>query len=206
MLMAFLGQRRALVGELEELQGRRTEILGQLQRPSPGTSVPELQRLAADIDRRMADANVALRAVNQAIAGGGGSADVEVGGADVAISDAQEHFTLLPPHTPEPGSGFGGRELFFAGAGVVLVVALGLGVVAMLVKRMRRQTSESIAQLRSDLSEQMSKFSTGVESLAVEIERIGEGQRYVTKLLSESQAPAAQLLVKPKDAEAIRRP
>ena len=36
-------------------------------------------------------------------------------------------------------------------------------------------------------SERLKRLENGVEAMAVEIERISEGQRYVTKLLSESR-------------------
>ncbi|MDQ6771266.1 MAG: hypothetical protein M3Z54_14950 [Gemmatimonadota bacterium] len=37
--------------------------------------------------------------------------------------------------------------------------------------------------------ERLARVEQAVESIAIEMERIGEGQRYVTKLLSESEQP-----------------
>ncbi len=37
--------------------------------------------------------------------------------------------------------------------------------------------------------ERLARVERAVESIAIEVERIGEGQRYVTKLLNESAKP-----------------
>ncbi|MDB4869460.1 MAG: hypothetical protein JWL97_464 [Gemmatimonadales bacterium] len=54
-------------------------------------------------------------------------------------------------------------------------------------------TKDSLAS--SD--ERLARVEQAVESIALEIERIGEGQRYVTKLLNEPAQPLAAALAKP---------
>jgi hypothetical protein len=58
---------------------------------------------------------------------------------------------------------------------------------------MRRRWKKSLAprpnQLPSDSSDRMERLEHGVDAIAIEVERISEGQRFVTKLLSESREP-----------------
>ncbi len=45
-------------------------------------------------------------------------------------------------------------------------------------------------QISNDSTERLERLERGVESIAIEIERISEGQRFVTKLMSDSHSPA----------------
>jgi hypothetical protein len=49
--------------------------------------------------------------------------------------------------------------------------------------------------------ERLARVEQAVESIAIEMERIGEGQRYVTKLLNEPGRPLAQASVPAKVPE-----
>ena len=40
------------------------------------------------------------------------------------------------------------------------------------------------------LEERLTRIEQAVDAIAVEVERMGEGQRFVTKLLAERDAPA----------------
>jgi hypothetical protein len=68
-------------------------------------------------------------------------------------------------------------------------VALSIVVGAAYVRRLRRETSAAIRQFQSDLAATLQKLTHGVDAMAVEVERIGEGQRFVTKALAEKKEP-----------------
>ena len=79
---------------------------------------------------------------------------------------------------------------------IVPIVFLIPGVV--LTVRMWFKHTEKMAALNAgqapsrDADARMMRVESAVESMAVELERIGEGQRFLTKLLSErSQQPDA---------------
>lgn len=213
MLMAFLGQRRALVSELEHLQERRAQIVMELQ--SPGAKSAELRREAAEVERGITDANTAIRAVNRAIAGrsgavaggGGGGGANDVGAVDAMDGSADpmsQGGTMQPMSPMDAPSGLAGNAVYVAGGGILLVIVLGIASLAMVARRLRRQAAEGVALLRSDMNEQIGKVASGFDAIAVEIERIGEGQRYVTKLLSEAPL-AVELLPKAKEADPVQR-
>ncbi|MGH9424557.1 MAG: hypothetical protein ACRD3J_31580, partial [Thermoanaerobaculia bacterium] len=98
---------------------------------------------------------------------------VSVGGTEVAPA--------LPPLHVRDRMGPG------VAVGVVLTLS-ALGVVAAL-KRTTRGQPPRTAQLPNDSSERLERVERGMEAIAIEIERISEGQRFVTKMMAESRAP-----------------
>lgn len=72
--------------------------------------------------------------------------------------------------------------------------ALGLAVVAVffLRRRWKRQRPAPRGEIGADTSPRLERLEHGMDAIAVEIERISEGQRFVTRLLSESQSAIGQ--------------
>ena len=76
--------------------------------------------------------------------------------------------------------------------------------VAMTRRIWKRTTRESrpAAQLSPQVEQRLERLEQGVDAIAIEIERITEGQRFVTKLLSESGQPPLSL---PQERTAVSR-
>jgi hypothetical protein len=49
---------------------------------------------------------------------------------------------------------------------------------------------KDLPQLLANSTERFDRLERGMEAIAIEVERISEGQRFVTKMMSESRAPA----------------
>lgn len=64
------------------------------------------------------------------------------------------------------------------------IVAIVLGV-AFFRYRGRRFEQQSPSPLSSDVSARLARIETAVESIAIEVERISESQRFLTKLQAE---------------------
>jgi hypothetical protein len=59
-------------------------------------------------------------------------------------------------------------------------------------RRWKRPGSGRFPQAGTDSAQRLERLEQGVDAIAIEIERVSEGQRFVTRLLSEQQAmPAA---------------
>jgi hypothetical protein len=71
---------------------------------------------------------------------------------------------------------------FFA---MVTIVAIGTPLVRGMVKRWER--NDATPAVPSDVSARMERMEHAIDAIAVEIERISEGQRFTTKLLSETR-------------------
>lgn len=73
----------------------------------------------------------------------------------------------------------------------VIVIVIGLPLVRAFNKRMEREGRVTPGERERD--ERLARMESAIETMAVEIERISEGQRFVTKLLAERERPAGVL-------------
>ncbi|MGH7651594.1 MAG: hypothetical protein ACREMS_07090 [Gemmatimonadaceae bacterium] len=84
------------------------------------------------------------------------------------------------------------RDDFAQGATVGGVSALFLCAVvfALARKNVRRfRRGSTSPRLDNDTVQRLQRLENGMDAIAIEIERVSEGQRFVTRLLSESQPP-----------------
>jgi hypothetical protein len=96
--------------------------------------------------------------------------------------EAQQVLTIQPP--PAPADPFDKAQLLgMETAGFVLL----LPIVYALTKRILRGGKRA-APVDFESSPRLQRMEQAIESIAIEVERIGEGQRFTTKLLSERQA------------------
>lgn len=72
------------------------------------------------------------------------------------------------------------------------IVVVGLPLARAWARRLDRRGYEPDTRaIPSDLADRLTRIEQAVESIAVEVERVAEGQRFTTKLLSErSEHPA----------------
>jgi hypothetical protein len=70
-------------------------------------------------------------------------------------------------------------------AGMTMIVTLALGVpfVRALARRWERESAH--ASLPPEVTARLDRIEQAVDAVAVEVERISEGQRFTTRLLSE---------------------
>lgn len=109
----------------------------------------------------------------------GGERRVFVGGSEVAFPRRDE----IPPQAVEMAMAF-----FFT----MVVIVIGLPIARAFARRMDRRAGP--AQIPPEITAQLGQLSQAVDAIAVEVERISEGQRYTTRLLSEQRDPARHAL------------
>jgi hypothetical protein len=76
--------------------------------------------------------------------------------------------------------------------------------IAMTRNLWRRGSRQAVAPVSAESTQRMERLEQAVDAIAIEIERISEGQRYVTRVLTEGSAPA--LSVGQKVPEPVRLP
>ena len=69
--------------------------------------------------------------------------------------------------------------------GTAIVIVLGLPLVRAYIRKQDRVQTLSPGEAERD--ERLARIESGIEAMAVEVERISEGQRFVTKLLAERE-------------------
>jgi hypothetical protein len=75
----------------------------------------------------------------------------------------------------------------------IAAIIIGLPLARAFARRMDRK-SGGTAQIPSEVTAQLTHLSQAVDAIAVEVERISEGQRFTTRLLSEQRDAAHQTL------------
>jgi hypothetical protein len=77
-------------------------------------------------------------------------------------------------------------------------IIVGLPLARAFARRMDRRASGP-AQIPGEITTQLSQLNQAVDAIALEVERISEGQRFTTRLLSEQRDAARQTLPAPAD-------
>jgi len=76
--------------------------------------------------------------------------------------------------------------VIFIFAGVITAMGCFTGILTTWIKyRAKRVVSADLTARLAEISDRMAKLDTAVDAMAVEVERISEGQRFVTKVLAE---------------------
>ncbi len=74
---------------------------------------------------------------------------------------------------------------------VIPITAIGYPLAKAVARRMDRETAQP--RVPSEVSARLERLEQGMDAIAIEVERISEGQRFVTKLLSEERTPSNRL-------------
>jgi hypothetical protein len=78
---------------------------------------------------------------------------------------------------------------------MIAAIVIGLPLARAFARRMDK--SPPRAQAAPEVSAQLTQLNQAIDAIALEVERISEGQRYTTKLLSEQREPVRQTLGAP---------
>jgi hypothetical protein len=141
---------------------------------------------ASDADRPVLDKQVAAAKHDMA------AASIELSSLQRKITQLerslspQTAITLQPPPAPSSSELDGEQIMQLAGGGAILMIPIVLVLARNLWVRGTRKT----ATVDIESSPRLERIEQAIESIAVEVERIGESQRFSTKLLSERQPEA----------------
>jgi hypothetical protein len=170
---AQVAQRKELGDQLEDLQDTREELVEKVAESTlTGTgsaaSRAGLEARIAAIDVRIADL------------------DKQIAEADAAVARAAGIPGAVVPDPPEIRSG-PPEEVFVLGGMFIVVVFLPLSIA--FARRIWRRSASAVSALPQEVIDRLTRLDHAVDSIAVEVERIGEGQRFMTRVLAE-KAPS----------------
>jgi len=164
------------VSDLEMQVGQIAEARSNL---GPNVSPEERQQFAkpmADATHELASARIQLEATQKQIS------ELET------ARDARTVISVPPPMPPE--TVFGREHVEMAGIGLfALLIPIVLAYTRRIWQRGGREQPVNLAE-----SDRLQRMEQAIESIALEVERIGEGQRFTTKLLADRQPEAAARL------------
>ncbi len=167
----FRAQRRELSNQLDELESTRRSIQSQLnQLDASDTDRKPLEDRITDIDAR-------IKTVDQMLAA---NATQLAQSAAIPGAVVEER----PPERQGPP-----EEAWVLG-GIFLIVAVFPLSVA-LARRIWRRSTAAVASLPRDIADRLQRMEQAIEATSVEVERIGEGQRFITRLFTEGEGVKA---------------
>ena len=167
-------RRSELSDQLESATGRRRELTEQLRR-ADGVNKTGLESRIAQLDQRIVRIESELDQVGQQLAS---TQAARVAGTSPPMNFApQVRFSSIDP---EP------ILICFI---LFVMSPIALSISRLLWKRGSRiGSSASVPQ--TDSSQRLERIEQGMDAIAIEVERVSEGQRFVTRLLSERGAGA----------------
>ncbi len=164
---AYNEQRKELANQLDNLEGKRRELAAQIAEPTTDRSVKAgLEVRVAELDRRIGDVDRQLEAADKSVA------------SAAAIPGA----VIEQPHEEHHGPP---DEVFIIPAVFIIFVMFPIAL-AYARRIWKRGTPVTAAVFPKELAERLDRLDQSMDSIAIEVERIGEGQRFVTRVMSEN--------------------
>jgi hypothetical protein len=175
---AMVKQREVLGEQMERLQDERRDISNRLN----STDEPPSPADKAGLEKRLTTLDGRIEAMDKQIA----AADAQVA-STAAIPGAVVERPPEPRQTPPEAP-------FLLGAMFMVVGVLPISIA--FARRIWRRSAAAVTAIPKDIIDRFTQIDQAVESIAVEVERIGEGQRFITRVLSEQgKRPALESAV-----------
>ena len=188
---ALKAQRAQISDQLENVTDRRAGLVRQLSTTGPDAAKSGLESRIQLLDKRILQLESDLATTGQQLS---------------LASGALVASTEVPPQNPdsfEDGLLIGGSMMF----GFVVVLLAIRRVFRWRTRGKRPATAPKLGD--DDTTLRLERLENGVDAIAIEIERVSEGQRFVTKLLSDVHLaqPAAQRVGQPamESGEPVKR-
>lgn len=169
MLEAARAFRNELRNQLENAEERREDLTQELTQTSSGDLATR-----AGLEARLKDTDARIASLDQQIA----AAEQRVAEAAAVPGATFEPPEPIIPRTGPPEEVFviGGLFIFF----VMMPIAVGYA------RRLWKRAAVAVStEMPAELTDRLNRLEQAVDAVAVELERVGEGQRYVTRVFSE---------------------
>ncbi|WP_439642907.1 hypothetical protein [Gemmatimonas sp.] len=183
VLKGMEAQRDVLRDQLERLQEQRNEIARDLK--AEDITTPDRDGLAARL--KETDARIS-------------SLEKQIDQADLAVSKAASVPGAIVEEPPSPPRSGPSEEMIAIPIVFTLFVLFPLALAYS--RRIWKRGATVVAPIPREVTDRLEQMGQSIESMAVEVERIGEGQRFLTRVMSEPAkglgAGAAQPIVVPQ--------
>lgn len=174
---ALSNQNDVLQSQMRQLVSQRSDLVSQLSDAGESNLAGPAK---AGLEERIASLDKQIAGVDQQIAL-----------SNAALSKAAATPGAIVPRPEVPRTGPPDEVYVLAGI-FMFVVLLPLSVAY--ARRIWKRTASVVSAIPADLMARIQRIEQAVETSGLEIERIGEGQRFITKLFSEklTALPAAR--------------
>ena len=168
-LHELLMQRQELSEQLTNVSARRRTLAEEIRQNDDLTTRAGLEERLRLLDQRILQLETDLATTGR------------------QISSAPAELTAAGQMQHQSGGGDEFEEgLMIGGFSVLFFMSIFLVFAR---RRWKRSATALPSGLGGESAQRLERLEHGMEAIAIEIERVSEGQRFVTRLLSESQAP-----------------
>jgi hypothetical protein len=165
VLRGARAQRDELRDQLDNLEDKRRELAQEL-RTKDGADRAGIERRIAEIDQRISEV------------------DKQIAAADLQVAKAAAIPGAIVPEPPEPPEPPDWSEAIGITGSVFTFFVLFPLTIAY-ARRLWRRGALTVAELPKVLAERLGRLDQAVDAIAIEVERISEGQRFLTKVMTE---------------------
>jgi hypothetical protein len=164
-------KREVLGDQMSRLLNRRNNVAERLNNPNVGPAEKAaLEQHIGELNERIVDMEKQLHASDAEVAAAAG-----VPGAAV-------------PESRGGGTGGPPEEMLIIGtvfSGIALVI-----IALAYARRLWKGATKVVAQIPAAFEARLTRFEQSLDAVAIEIERVSEGQRFLTKVLADPSARA----------------
>lgn len=172
VLAGARASREELSHQLERLEDKRRDLAQELRQGAEGGNREGIERRIADLDQRIADVEKQIHTADLAVAKA-----AAVPGAVVEV----------PPAPPDP---YAERDEMLAMTGSLFIMFVLFPITLAYARRLWRRGAVAVAELPKVVAERLTRLDQAVDAIAIEVERISEGQRFMTKVMTEGAGRA----------------
>jgi hypothetical protein len=164
--------RSELREQLEELTERREEIAEEL-RPSPGNRPEPTGADRLGLEARITDLDARIKQTEELLQA-----------ADLRVAQAAAVPGAVQPDPPPPPRSGPPEEVFVLGGLFIGFVLFPLTIAY--ARRLWKRGAVAVSAIPKELYERFARLEQSVDSIAFEVERIGEGQRFMTRVFTDN--------------------
>ncbi len=177
---ALNAQRRELGNQLDQLEGKRRELVNEVRelgqerdgegrsRAIDGPAKVGIETRITELDKRIADV------------------EKQIAVSDMEVAKAAGMEGAIPPEPPRPPRQGPPEEVFILAGMFIVAVFFPLAIAYS--RRIWKRTGTVVSAFPQELSDRLNRLDQAMDSVAIEVERIGEGQRFVTRVMTENGA------------------
>ena len=181
---ALKARREELSSQLKSVDSRRSKLISQLKQTGDATATQGLEARLALLDARQLQLET----------------DIQQTGQQLTSPAAG---TIASTAAPTIFAGLGSKEIMTLSVLSIVLIFFPLAFATARATLKRSDRPGPPAAAFTETAQRLERLEASVDAIAIEIERVSEGQRFVTKLLSESQ-PAPVLGAGQRTPETIR--
>jgi chromosome segregation ATPase len=171
---ALQAQRSELSNQLSSAKDRRNELAHQLRTARPGPDQTGIELRITQLDNRI------ITIEN----------DIAESGRALSAAPSGLIQTTTSTGVPHPFGQPNASQV--TGISIVAILFIGFPLSIAFARLMFRRAARPPApEVPREVADRLERMEQGIESVALEVERIGEGQRFVTQLMNDRAKRAA---------------